>query len=112
MVYVVWGSTYLGLEEAGQTLPPFLLLAARFGVAGPLLLAIVLRRGEPLPTLAEWRSSAIVGHLPVSLSDLSASPSLREILSSSKPSRCRYKVPRSPSSSARRRMKAITLAMC
>jgi drug/metabolite transporter (DMT)-like permease len=62
-VYVVWGSTYLGLEEAGQTLPPFLLLAARFGVAGPVLLAIVLRHGEPLPTLAEWRSSAIVGGL-------------------------------------------------
>jgi drug/metabolite transporter (DMT)-like permease len=63
VVYVVWGSTYLGLEEAGQTLPPFLLLAARFGVAGPVLLAIVLRRGEPLPTLAEWRASAIVGGL-------------------------------------------------
>jgi drug/metabolite transporter (DMT)-like permease len=61
VVYVVWGSTYLGLEEAGRTLPPFLLLAARFAVAGPVLLAFVLRRGEPLPSLAEWRSSAIVG---------------------------------------------------
>ncbi|MDX6569309.1 MAG: hypothetical protein QOH15_1887 [Gaiellales bacterium] len=60
-MYVVWGSTYLGLEEASRTLPPFLMLAARFAIAGPILLAITLRNGTPRPTLVEWRSSAIVG---------------------------------------------------
>jgi drug/metabolite transporter (DMT)-like permease len=60
-VYIVWGSTFLGLEEAGRTLPAFLMLAARFTIAGPILLAITLRGGTPRPTLVEWRSSAIVG---------------------------------------------------
>jgi drug/metabolite transporter (DMT)-like permease len=60
-VYVVWGSTFLGLEEAGRTLPTFLMLAARFAIAGPILLAITLRGDAPRPTLVEWRSSAIVG---------------------------------------------------
>ncbi len=36
-VYVVWGSTYLGIELAVRTLPPFLMLAARFLIAGALL---------------------------------------------------------------------------
>jgi drug/metabolite transporter (DMT)-like permease len=60
-VYVVWGSTFLGLEVASRTLPPFLMLAARFAIAGPILLAITLRDGTPRPTLVHWRSSAIVG---------------------------------------------------
>jgi drug/metabolite transporter (DMT)-like permease len=60
-VYIVWGSTFLGLEEASRTLPAFLMLAARFTIAGPILLAIPLRGDTPRPTLVEWRSSAIVG---------------------------------------------------
>jgi drug/metabolite transporter (DMT)-like permease len=60
-VYIVWGSTFLGLEEAGKTLPTFLMLAARFAIAGPILLAFTLRGGAPRPTLVEWRSSAVVG---------------------------------------------------
>jgi drug/metabolite transporter (DMT)-like permease len=57
----VWGSTYLGLEQASRTLPPFLMLAARFGIAGPILLAFTLRGGTPRPSFVEWRSSAVVG---------------------------------------------------
>lgn len=57
----MWGSTYLGLEEASRTLPAFLMLAARFGIAGPILLAITMRGDAPRPTLVEWRNSAIVG---------------------------------------------------
>ena len=60
-MYVVWGSTFLALKYAGETLPPLLMLAARFGVAGPVLLCLTLRGGEPRPTFAEWRSGAIVG---------------------------------------------------
>jgi drug/metabolite transporter (DMT)-like permease len=60
-VYIVWGSTFLGLEEAGKTLPVFLMLAARFAIAGPILLVFTLRGGAPRPTLVEWRSSAVVG---------------------------------------------------
>jgi drug/metabolite transporter (DMT)-like permease len=60
-VYLVWGSTFLGIKYAGETLPPLLMLAVRFGVAGPVLLCLTLRGGEARPTLAEWRSCAIVG---------------------------------------------------
>jgi drug/metabolite transporter (DMT)-like permease len=60
-VYIVWGSTFLGLEVAARTLPTFLMLAARFAIAGPILLLFTLRNGAPRPTLVEWRSSAIVG---------------------------------------------------
>jgi drug/metabolite transporter (DMT)-like permease len=58
---VVWGSTYLGLKYAGETLPPFLMLAARFAGAGPVLLLLALRQGGPRPTWREWRSSLIIG---------------------------------------------------
>ena len=60
-MYVVWGSTYLGLKYAGETLPPLLMLAARFAAAGPILLFLTLRQGEERPTLVQWRNSAVVG---------------------------------------------------
>jgi drug/metabolite transporter (DMT)-like permease len=46
VVYVVWGSTYLAIEVAIATVPPLLLLGARFAVAGALLLAWALPRGD------------------------------------------------------------------
>jgi len=65
-VYVVWGSTYLGIAIAIETIPPFLMLALRFAIAGSVLFAWeVLRagRGFRLPSAREWRDSAIVGTL-------------------------------------------------
>jgi drug/metabolite transporter (DMT)-like permease len=46
VVYVVWGSTYLGIDLAVRTMPPFLMAAARFLVAGGLLYAWAIRRGD------------------------------------------------------------------
>ena len=63
-VYLVWGSTYLAIRFADETMPPLLMGFTRFVVAGVLLLGWSLlrrRRGEPLPTAAQWRSTAIVG---------------------------------------------------
>jgi drug/metabolite transporter (DMT)-like permease len=65
-IYVVWGSTYLGIAIAIETIPPFFMLAIRFGIAGALLFGWeVLRggRGFQLPSAREWRDSAIVGAL-------------------------------------------------
>jgi drug/metabolite transporter (DMT)-like permease len=65
-VYLVWGSTYLGIAIAIETIPPFLMLAIRFAIAGAVLFAWeVLRggRGFRLPSAREWRDSAIVGTL-------------------------------------------------
>src|SRR5262249_7893243 len=47
VVYVVWGSTYLAIRVAIQTLPPFLMAATRFLVAGTVLFALTAPRGEP-----------------------------------------------------------------
>jgi drug/metabolite transporter (DMT)-like permease len=62
-VYVVWGSTYLAIRFAIETLPPFLMAGTRFLVAGALLYAWSRRRGTPRPTRGQWRAAVIVGGL-------------------------------------------------
>lgn len=64
ILYVVWGSTYLGIRIAVETIPPFLLAGARFGLAGLVILGVALlrRRGRiPLPSLREFRDMTVVG---------------------------------------------------
>ena len=63
-LYVVWGSTYLAIRIAVDTLPPFVMAAVRFATAGLVMLAVVaiVRRGSLVrPTRRELRDSAIVG---------------------------------------------------
>src|SRR5689334_11169225 len=67
LVYVIWGSTYLAIRFAIETLPPFLMAGARFVVAGGILYAWSRRRGaDPRParpTRAEWGWGTVVGAL-------------------------------------------------
>jgi drug/metabolite transporter (DMT)-like permease len=66
ILYVVWGSTYLGIAVAVETIPPFLMAGARFFLAGliMLVLAAVLARGRlDLPSRRAFLDSAIVGTL-------------------------------------------------
>jgi drug/metabolite transporter (DMT)-like permease len=66
IVYAVWGSTYLGIAVADRTLPPLLMLAARFGLAGGLLYVWSAWRGDvgaTRPGRREWTAAAIVGGL-------------------------------------------------
>ncbi len=66
ILYIVWGSTYLGIAIAIDTIPPFLMAATRFAIAGFVLLAwSAAREGRSLalPSAREWRDSAIVGAL-------------------------------------------------
>lgn len=60
-VYVVWGSTYLAIRFAVETMPPFLMAGVRFLIPGALLYVWQRRAGAPPPTKIEWRSAAIVG---------------------------------------------------
>lgn len=60
-VYIVWGSTYLAIRFAVQTMPPFLMASARFLIAGSVLYIWRRLKGDPAPTKIEWRSAAIVG---------------------------------------------------
>lgn len=66
ILYAVWGSTYLAIAVAVDTMPPFLMAALRFGLAGFVLLGwVALRqRGEfRLPGRREVRDTSIVGAL-------------------------------------------------
>ena len=62
-VYVVWGSTYLAIRIAIDSLPPFLMAGVRFVVAGGLLYAWARLRGAARPTRAHWATAAVVGAL-------------------------------------------------
>jgi len=65
-VYVIWGSTYLGVAVAVRSIPPLLMLSLRFLVAGAILYAWSIRRGDRAgdrPDFRQWRAATIVGAL-------------------------------------------------
>ncbi|MFL5246214.1 MAG: EamA family transporter [Myxococcales bacterium] len=62
VIYLVWGSTFLGIRVAVETLPPLTMSGFRFLVAGTVLL-LFTSRVRPRPTLREWRNAVIVGAL-------------------------------------------------
>lgn len=62
-VYLIWGSTYLAIRFAIETLPPFLMAGARFVVAGALLYAWTRWRGTPAPSRAHWPAAIVIGGL-------------------------------------------------
>lgn len=63
LVYFIWGSTYLGIRIAIETIPPFLMAGVRFLLAGTLLFAIARQRDRSPITRVHWRSAFIVGAL-------------------------------------------------
>jgi drug/metabolite transporter (DMT)-like permease len=66
VIYVVWGSTYFGIAISIETIPPFLMAAIRFAVAGAILVAWDLLRhpeARRLPTRRQLIDSFIVGGL-------------------------------------------------
>jgi drug/metabolite transporter (DMT)-like permease len=60
-VYIVWGSTYLAIKFAIDTMPPFLMAGVRFIIAGAVLYIWRRLAGDTPPRRIEWRSAAIVG---------------------------------------------------
>jgi drug/metabolite transporter (DMT)-like permease len=60
-VYLIWGSTYLGILFAIQSVPPFLMAGSRFLLAGLIMYAIARFQGVPHPGLATWKSALIIG---------------------------------------------------
>ena len=62
-LYLIWGSTYLAIRLAIDTLPPFLMAGIRFVVAGGLLYGWARSRGAPHPSLRFWRTAALTGAL-------------------------------------------------
>ena len=62
-VYVVWGSTYLAIRVAVETLPPFLSAGVRFLIAGGVLFAFLIARGFSKPSPDQWRHAMVTGAL-------------------------------------------------
>src|SRR5690349_3994653 len=60
-VCVLWGTTYLGIRIALETIPPGLLGGIRFTIAGTVLCAVIRARGERLPPAADWPMQALIG---------------------------------------------------
>jgi drug/metabolite transporter (DMT)-like permease len=63
VVCVVWGTTYLGIRIALETVPPFLMAACRWLSAGALLAGGLLARGEKMPGRHSWGAYALLGVL-------------------------------------------------
>ena len=92
IVYIVWGSTYLGIELAGETIPAIFGAGVRFTIVGLIVFALVVwRRGPSALKVrrAELASAALIGLLlpgansilfiteqkvPIGLSGLAAAP--------------------------------------
>jgi drug/metabolite transporter (DMT)-like permease len=62
-VYIIWGSTYLAIRYAVTTIPPFLMGAGRFVLAGAILYLWARLRGGEKPLRTHWRSALITGVL-------------------------------------------------
>ena len=60
-VYLIWGTTYMGMAFAVKTIPPFIVAASRYLIAGMVLLGILFLRGEKFPTWNQWKWSALIG---------------------------------------------------
>ena len=60
IIYFVWGSTYLFIRVGVREIPPFLMAAMRFFIAGLVLCVWLAARGERLPTKREWLNAALL----------------------------------------------------
>src|SRR6266436_1102029 len=63
IIYFVWGSTYLAIRVGVREVPPFLLAAMRFLVAGLVLYGWMIARGERSPSARQWTSASLLAIL-------------------------------------------------
>jgi len=61
LIYVIWGSTYLAIRYAIETIPPFLMAGARFLIAGILMYGLMRWQGVANPTRTQWGQLMLVG---------------------------------------------------
>jgi drug/metabolite transporter (DMT)-like permease len=62
-IYIVWGSTYLGIRIIVEAVPPLFASASRFLVAGSVLWIVARARGAPAPERALWPRAFVLGGL-------------------------------------------------
>jgi len=66
-VYLIWGSTYVAILFAIDTIPPLTMAGVRFTLAGGVLYALTRARGGPAPRRVHWGSAALIGFLLLSV---------------------------------------------
>ncbi len=63
-IYLIWGSTYLAIRFAVETLPPLLMMGTRFLIGGVIFLLYAVWRGElHRPTVRQWRTVTVISIL-------------------------------------------------
>ncbi len=62
-IYIIWGTTYLAIRFAIETIPPFFMMGFRFLSAGTFLYSWARFRGEANPRLMQWRTAVVIGIL-------------------------------------------------
>jgi drug/metabolite transporter (DMT)-like permease len=60
-LYLIWGSTYLGIRYAVESIPPLLMMAIRHSTAGAFVYLWARYRGEPSPTRKQWGYAVVAG---------------------------------------------------
>ena len=60
-LYIIWGSTYLGMKIGVETIPPWPMIATRHSVAGVILFTVLRLRGVPTPRREHWKGGLIGG---------------------------------------------------
>jgi len=66
-IYIIWGTSFYAIKIALGSFPPLMLGGGRFIIVGTLLLIFLRARGNPLPTIAQWRLAAAFGFLFIAL---------------------------------------------
>jgi drug/metabolite transporter (DMT)-like permease len=66
-VCLIWGTTYLGIKIALETIPPMAMGGIRYTTAGVVLALALWMRGTPLPPRASWPSLAFIGFFMLGL---------------------------------------------
>jgi drug/metabolite transporter (DMT)-like permease len=60
-IYIIWGTTYLAIRLAVETIPPFFMAGTRFIIAGLMTFLVLRARGVAIPKRLHWQSAAIIG---------------------------------------------------
>src|SRR5215813_4721281 len=63
IIDLVWGSTFLAIRIGVREVPPFLLAAIRFTIAGFVLYGWMIAKGERSPTPRQWISALLLASL-------------------------------------------------
>lgn len=79
LVYIIWGSTYLGMKIGTETVPPFLLSAMRFILSGTIMLGFGLWREKEKTTPRQWLNAALIGILLIGIGNSSVALSVKHM---------------------------------